>query len=248
MEPEKRPNWKPALLLGAAGAVAGALLVPYVRALIPAARIVPASTLVVNLTIQFALFCFFGAWAGLRLGAAIGLDAPYVRAFIDRGAPPPPRGRFVQAALVGAIAGGIIVALDVTLFASAQPSSPHAVDGMRWRGLCASFYGGIDEEILLRLLVMTALARLLMLVTRASTLTTPLAATAIVLATLAFGAGHLPAAAQLGPLHALVVVRVLALNAIVGLACGWLYWRRGLEHAMVAHFAGDLVLHVLVGG
>jgi hypothetical protein len=25
---------------------------------------------------------------------------------------------------------------------------------------------------------------------------------------------------------------------------GWLYWRRGLEAAIVAHFAADLVLHV----
>jgi hypothetical protein len=243
MEASRRPNWKPALLLGAAGALAGALLVPYVRALIPAARSVPSWLLLCDQTIKGALFCFFGAWAGLRLGAAIGLDAPYVRAWVDRGAPPPPRGRFVQAAAIGLVAGAIVVGLDVALFAHTL-----AGGGQRWRGLLASFYGGIVEEILMRLFLTTALARLVMLVTRARTLTAPIAATAIALAALLFGAGHLPAAAQLGPLDALAVVRVLALNGIVGLACGWLYWRRGLEHAMVAHFAADLVLHVLVGG
>ncbi|MGZ5158720.1 MAG: CPBP family glutamic-type intramembrane protease [Caldimonas sp.] len=247
MEATGRPNWKPALLLGAAGAVAGALLVPYVRTLIPAARTVPAWLLLVDSTFKAALFSFFGAWAGLRLGAAVGLDAPWVRAVVDRGAPPPLRGRFAQAALIGAAASGLVVALDLTLFAHAAPPST-AVAGMWWRGLLASFYGGIVEEILMRLFVMTALVRLVMLVTRARTLSAPIAATAIALAALIFGAGHLPTAAQLGPLHALVVARVLVLNALVGLACGWLYWRRGLEHAMVAHFAGDLVLHVLVGG
>ena len=40
----------------------------------------------------------------------------------------------------------------------------------------------------------------------------------------------------------------VVLNSLAGIAFGWLYWRRGLEAAMIAHFAADLVLHVLVGG
>jgi membrane protease YdiL (CAAX protease family) len=36
------------------------------------------------------------------------------------------------------------------------------------------------------------------------------------------------------------------LNSLAGLVFGWLYWRRGLKAAMVAHFSADLVLHVLV--
>ena len=67
---------------------------------------------------------------------------------------------------------------------------------------------------------------------------------AIVLAAVAFAAAHLPAAASVWPLDAVVVWRTLSLNAIVGVACGWLFYRRGLEHAMAAHFAADLVLHV----
>ncbi len=242
MEASRRPNWKPALLLGAAGSLAGALVVPYVLALLPAARRRPASILRLDSTLQAGLCCFFGAWAGLRLGAAVGLDAPFVRAWIDRDAPPAPRGRFAQAALLGAIASAVVLVLDHTLFGSPLG------DPSRWRGLLASFYGGIVEEIVVRLFLMTALTRLLMLVMRARALTPPIAMTAIVLAALAFGASHLSAAAQLWPLSALVVTRVLVLNSIVGVVCGWLYWRRGLEHAMVAHFAGDLVLHVLVGG
>ena len=29
------------------------------------------------------------------------------------------------------------------------------------------------------------------------------------------------------------------------IAFGWLYWRRGILLAMVAHFSADIVLHVL---
>ena len=61
---------------------------------------------------------------------------------------------------------------------------------------------------------------------------------------LAFGAGHLPMAAKLAPLTAGVVARVVAYNAFAGFVFGWLYWKRGLEHAMLAHFCADLVLHV----
>jgi membrane protease YdiL (CAAX protease family) len=44
-----------------------------------------------------------------------------------------------------------------------------------------------------------------------------------------------------------LIARALILNGIPGIAFGWLYWRRGLEAAMVAHFSADLVLHVLIG-
>ena len=45
------------------------------------------------------------------------------------------------------------------------------------------------------------------------------------------------------PLH---VTPIVSLNAIVGIVSGWLFWRFGIEHAMLAHFSADLVLHVVV--
>jgi len=50
------------------------------------------------------------------------------------------------------------------------------------------------------------------------------------------------------PLSPAVIARAVILNGIPGVAFGWLYWQRGLEAAMVAHFSADLVLHVLIGG
>jgi membrane protease YdiL (CAAX protease family) len=35
-------------------------------------------------------------------------------------------------------------------------------------------------------------------------------------------------------------------NGLAGVVFGWLYWRRGLLAAMVAHLTFDLVLHVIV--
>ncbi len=62
----------------------------------------------------------------------------------------------------------------------------------------------------------------------------------------AVGAGHLPTAAAVWGLDAGVVARTLVLNVLGGMVFGWLFWRRGLEMAVLAHFSADLVLHVLV--
>lgn len=67
---------------------------------------------------------------------------------------------------------------------------------------------------------------------------------AIVFAALLFGGGHLPAAAQVWSLEAVVVTRTLLLNGVGGLVFGWLYWRQGFESAVLAHFSADQVLHV----
>jgi membrane protease YdiL (CAAX protease family) len=69
--------------------------------------------------------------------------------------------------------------------------------------------------------------------------------TSIILATLAFGALHLPNAMALMSLTLPIVAWVFLANGLAGVAFGWLYWRRGLLAAMVAHFATDLILHVL---
>ena len=66
-----------------------------------------------------------------------------------------------------------------------------------------------------------------------------------VLAAILFGLGHLPATAALVPLTSMVVLRAVVLNGIVGVACGYLYFTRGLESAMLSHFSADIILHVL---
>jgi membrane protease YdiL (CAAX protease family) len=44
----------------------------------------------------------------------------------------------------------------------------------------------------------------------------------------------------------LVVIRAIILNGIAGVAFGWLYWKMGLESAMLSHFFTDVVLHVIL--
>jgi membrane protease YdiL (CAAX protease family) len=67
----------------------------------------------------------------------------------------------------------------------------------------------------------------------------------IIIAAVLFGIGHLPATAQIVDLTGIVIVRAIVLNGIGGIIFGWLYWKKGLESAMIAHFSTDIVLHVI---
>ena len=60
------------------------------------------------------------------------------------------------------------------------------------------------------------------------------------------GLGHLPATSVVVPLTPLVITRAVVLNGLLGIAFGWLYWKRGLEAAIISHFSADIVLHVLL--
>jgi membrane protease YdiL (CAAX protease family) len=45
------------------------------------------------------------------------------------------------------------------------------------------------------------------------------------------------------PITPMVVTAAVVLNGIAGVAFGYLYWKRGLEAAIIAHFFADIVLH-----
>jgi membrane protease YdiL (CAAX protease family) len=159
------------------------------------------------------------------------------------------------AVTAGVLAGIAVVVLEKGVFAPRLLAEfrrlglkePHIVVPA-WAGFLASFYGGISEEILLRLFVLSFLAWIGRFVNRTPEGHPGLGAlwVANVLAAILFGLGHLPATHAVGlPLDALVITRAIVLNGLLGLTFGWLYWTFGLEAAMVSHFSGDIVLHVI---
>ena len=61
-----------------------------------------------------------------------------------------------------------------------------------------------------------------------------------------FGLGHLPVTASLIEITPLVVIRAIVFNGIGGVVFGWLFWKKGLESAMIAHFTADIFLLTLL--
>lgn len=245
-----RADLRLAALIGLACALAVAALFPYLLLVMPQAfeKVKLPLALVIPLqAAQGALLLGLLAFCGLRMGRSVGLGAPWLQAW-QAGAPRRPQPWWL------AIACGVAAALAVLgldpLFAPHMPAllHPAAQSGANGNanalaGFLASFYGGIAEEVQLRLFLVTLFAWGLAQLSRGRSATWHFGL-AVLVAALVFGAGHLPAAAQVWPLDAVVVIRTVLLNAVAGVVFGWFYVRHGLESAMLSHFAADLVLHV----
>jgi hypothetical protein len=249
IRPERAPRRLDLRLLGTlvlAAAVGAAAIVPYQLATmahaIEEAGLTPAAFAVATIgsgTLLAAIAALLGLWLGPRVGLGAPLLAALVRGRVDRSAW---ASALALAVPAGALVAGAVVAIDLAL----APWLPDVAGGapvpLALRYL-ASLYGTVNEELLLRLGLLTAVAWLLARATRSSApLGRPLLWVATVVAAVGFGAAHLSAVAAAVPLDALVVARTIGLNASLGLVFGWLYWSRGLAAAMAAHLAADLVI------
>lgn len=238
-----------AAVLAVAGMISVPLLMPYLFAVMPrlAAKIpLPLPLFVLLQMAQAGAFLLLLAWAGLRLGYRFGLDAPYLRSWLQAGATPAKSPAWTLAIVLGLAVGVACVVIDLALHGfSVTPASSQGMPVVAaWKGLLASFYGGITEEITCRLFLVAVFVWIGARLQRSAS---PGAATygaAIVAAAVLFGVAHLPALAQAGSPTMAGVTRTVGLNALCGIAFGWLFWRHGLEHAMTAHFSADIVLHV----
>lgn len=156
-----------------------------------------------------------------------------------------PLKRIVYPGIIAGISVGFILyLLEITVFRGFSLSALHPPF---WIGLLASFYGAINEEVLLRLFLLTLVYFLFRkifkfkLQSRATFLWI-----ANVIVAIIFGLGHLPAALKLAEPSSFEICRVFLLNGIPGIVFGWLYWSRGLWAAMAAHFTADLMIHVIL--
>lgn len=243
-------DWKVfSVLLG--GGVLGTLaILPYVLATqyeVFSELSLPIPVVLLVSLLQTTVLLAVAIFLGLNLGKRIGLGVPLLTEVMS--------GCVVREKLVsvlctgiklGALAGVLIVVFDAVFRLFMDPIS--TVEVPLWKGFLAAFYGGIVEEILLRFFLMTLIVWLLwrLTQTRSEMPTGRIVWTAIIVAAVLFGLGHLPATAALTVLTPLVVFRAIILNGIGGVIFGWLYWKRGLEAAIIAHFATDIVLLVVV--
>ena len=231
------------LVLWSGGMVGVALLLPYSLSLTVLPPGVSFAALVAAALVQNGILLAIAVGAGLWFAARVRLGAPLLEAAL-RGERVADRVRSLWPV---SVAAGILVSiaiavLDAVVFATNTPAvtTPTGARPGPLLGLLASFYGGITEELLTRLFLVSFFAWLLSPFLRGAGLYW----FAIIVAAILFGASHLPATALLLPLTPVVVTRAIVLNGIAGVAFGVLYWRYGLEAAMLGHFISDLLLHV----
>jgi membrane protease YdiL (CAAX protease family) len=186
---------------------------------------------------------------GLLVARKVGLGAPLLRAWLYG----EPRRQSVGGSLgLGALIGiavGFVVLVPLLIAAPHLPGLPlvGAARAALWKRVIVGFYGGIVEEILTRLFLLSLFAWLGAKVFRRqeAKLSARIFWMANIIAAILFGLGHLPSASMVMHITPAVVAIALLLNGIPALTFGYLYWRRGLESAMIAHFCADFVLYAI---
>lgn len=198
--------------------------------------------------IQPAVLVVVSVFVGNALAKQVSLDAPAIRAAA--------RGDASTFAILGrqALPAGlaaIVSGLALAVYAGATRHYFPALAGALTEGLqdvtpplvTRILYGGLSEEILCRWGLMTLIVWLIWRLSGARGEPAPwILWSAIAIAAVLFGAGHLPLLYNLveSPPQWLVAL-VVSGNLLPGAAFGWLYWRFGLEAAMLAHASIHLI-------
>lgn len=233
-------------LLGLPGVVAvvWALLPPLAAnaAMFP----LPLWAIVLLSGLQTAVLLALAVGVGVWLAPRVGLQAPAVSAWL-RGQPVGPalRAQWLAGVLGGVAGATWLWALSRLAPEALKPSDP----GSAMPLVVKLLYGGVTEELLVRWGVMTLLLWLgWRLAQRGQGRPgAGVVGVAVVVSALLFAMGHLPAAqAMAGALTVPVVAFVLVGNTAFGLVAGWLFARRGLEAAVIAHVLAHLLSHPLL--
>jgi len=219
------------------------------EALAGSAESLPLSPLTIKLIglVQSVVLLTIATWVGVKLSPNVHLSAPFLKAIAGRAARP---WQALQPQLIPAVAGGLTgFGLTLIWFVILKPFLPNdflvAGQQMTVPFIVRLLKGGIAEEIVLRWGVMTFLvwACWRFLQRRKGTPQVGYVVGAILISAIVFGLLHLPAAAMLSPqVTPALVLYIVVGNALFGTVAGYLYWRIGLESAILAH----MFFHVLL--
>jgi hypothetical protein len=198
--------------------------------------------------IQTAVLSAVVVGVGLLAAHGIGLGASYIEAALSGSVVVGVGEALFLAVVLGALAGFLLYVADLLFL----PYWPQALlEAARrtslWDNFLASFYGGINEELFMRLFGFSVLAWLLSQLFHPTTSgqSQIIFWTVNIVMAILFGLGHLPALKKTaGEISRVMFARSLILNAPVGLLCGWLFWNFGIEAAIIAHFSADIIYHV----
>lgn len=188
-------------------------------------------------TVQSVLYAFVAGFLGYILSEKTGL----MRSFRFE------KGKFAKASLITVISG-ILFSLDYWTFGRILPEVAEIYESkITISNFIASvLYGGIVEEILMRLFLMSLFALIIWKLFYRSVpkeeIPCGVFIAANILAALLFAAGHLPATIGIfGQLTPIVLFRCFLLNGGLGIWFGYMYRKYGIQYAMLGHMGCHIV-------
>ena len=203
--------------------------------------------------ITYAIMTFFLSLIGVSLAKKVGLTWETIQAIFDR----KPIPKLDKQTVLLSIGFSVIISfllLGIQLLSAVL--NPALVDSSNaimsqipwWTGMTSIFQGGVVEEVIFRLGIMTFLIWGLSNIFARKKVSIPawIYVVSIILVAFAFGVAHISSTEMVagGLTTSLVILTILG-NSIGGVLFGYLYWKKGLEYAMIAHMVADFMIHFI---
>ena len=189
---------------------------------------------------QTSLYAVIFAGLGIILSNKIGLWKKFEKS----------KKALITTAIVSVIGGLALSVLDRYVFGSLiEPIRLSYETKPTVEYIISAFtYGGVFEEIMMRLFLMSLFSWIIAKIffRKEKTIPTKVFMIANIITALLFAAGHIPSTIQLfGYVDGLILFRCFLLNGAFGLVFGYLYRKYGIGYSMLAHFGAHLISKII---
>ena len=241
-------NWKLFFVLLLTGLSVSFLVLPYSLTLSQTSIDVFTPKIIILSINQNIVLLSLAIFFGLLLSKPVGFGLPILQGLFEGKNQTENLKSILKPSVGLGILGGISIILLSIPFGSLSIDFLQAeMSVAAWKALLASFYGGIAEEIYFRLFLLTLFVWISYKIRRTKDGRPANAGIwlSIIVSSVIFGLGHLGITGAMTSITQTIILRAVLLNGVVSVIFGWLYWKKGLESAMIAHFSTDIVLHVI---
>jgi len=236
-------------LLGFVGILSSVSLIPQLTSLSPEPLPISVFWVQVISVIQTSVLLLLMVVLGSVFAKRVNLTIPVIESLFDKSSNLPKFNDIVLPALFGGVLGGLCLLVFFHFMANFLPMDfLQASERFTPPWYTRLLYGGITEEILVRWGLMSFFTWGCYKISQktASKIKAYNYIFGILLSALLFGLGHLPVAFMLtdNPSVYLYLYIIIG-NAIFGCIAGWLFWKRGLECAILAHMVAHITMLIL---
>jgi len=178
---------------------------------------------------------------GTLLYQKVNLSVPIIEKLVGITHEPPRLREIFFYGILGGVISGLLLSI-LGLYRFISPKEFELLNSSLNLTLAARFlYGGITEEIFMRFGLMTLLIWIGAKLFKGTKPTVYWIG--IIISTFIFAIGHFPIVFQVVESPSMVLMGyVLIGNSIGGLVFGWLYWKKGLESAFLAHIFAHVAM------
>ena len=197
--------------------------------------------------VQPAILLMLAAFSGAYLGKKVELKAPFIKSILTGSIDP---GLLIKQLMSGIPLGFITGLLLAAMSSWILPYLPEHFNTLQEEmsiPLAARFlYGGITEEVIMRWGLMSFFVWIIWKITKQKSSWGYWLG--IFITAFLFGLGHLPVVfISMEVVTSTLITYIICANMLFGLVAGWLFWRYGLESAMIAHVFAHVGM-LLLGG